>query len=64
MTAHIPSNMYLAHGCHHLCGARDDSPEEKAAMLATAEAWLAQPEAQALVPGLFHAQPETGSNRA
>jgi rRNA maturation RNase YbeY len=55
---------YLAHGCHHLCGARDDTPREKAAMLATAEAWLEQPEAQALVPGLFHAQPEAGSTRA
>ena len=44
--------LYLAHGFDHLSGAEDDTPEKKAAMLATETAWLA--EAGELATGLFN----------
>jgi probable rRNA maturation factor len=31
---------YIAHGCHHLMGAEDDTAEKKAAMLELEGAWL------------------------
>lgn len=33
--------LYIAHGCDHLCGARDDTPRRRAAMLRRERAWLA-----------------------
>lgn len=31
---------YLAHGCHHLTGASDDTPDQRAAMHQIEHAWL------------------------
>ena len=32
--------LYIAHGCHHLSGAEDDTPEKKEAMLNTEADWV------------------------
>jgi rRNA maturation RNase YbeY len=32
--------LYLAHGCHHLTGADDHTPEDKSAMLQLEKAWV------------------------
>lgn len=32
--------LYIAHGCHHLSGATDETPEKKAAMLELEEEWV------------------------
>lgn len=32
--------LYIAHGCHHLTGAEDDTPERKQAMLRLEKAWV------------------------
>jgi len=32
--------LYIAHGCHHLTGAEDDTPERKRAMLDLEDAWV------------------------
>lgn len=32
--------LYVAHGCHHLTGAKDDTPEKKKAMLDLENAWV------------------------
>lgn len=32
--------LYIAHGCHHLTGAEDDTPEKKTSMLTTEAAWV------------------------
>ena len=32
--------LYLAHGCHHLTGAEDNTPDRKRAMLALETAWV------------------------
>lgn len=32
--------LYIAHGCHHLTGAEDDTPEKKTAMLTTEATWV------------------------
>jgi rRNA maturation RNase YbeY len=32
--------LYLAHGCHHLMGANDDTPKQKQAMLELESAWI------------------------
>lgn len=32
--------LYIAHGCHHLMGAEDDSPEKKEAMLTLENTWV------------------------
>jgi rRNA maturation RNase YbeY len=34
--------LYIAHGCHHLTGAEDDTPEKKAAMLNQESEWVKQ----------------------
>jgi len=34
--------MYIAHGCHHLMGADDRTPEEKTAMLTLENQWVEQ----------------------
>lgn len=49
---------YMAHGCHHLCGATDETPTEKSAMLNLERAWLEMPEARASIPGLFQSSNE------
>ena len=36
--------LYLAHGCHHLTGADDATPESKAAMLSLEHAWVDEAE--------------------
>jgi rRNA maturation RNase YbeY len=32
--------LYIAHGCHHLAGARDDTPRLRARMLRREKRWL------------------------
>jgi rRNA maturation RNase YbeY len=34
--------LYLAHGCHHLTGAEDQTPEDKNAMLTLEQQWVEQ----------------------
>ena len=34
--------MYVAHGCHHLMGAEDDTPAKKEAMLTLENSWVDQ----------------------
>ena len=34
--------LYLAHGCHHLTGADDQTPDDKQAMLSLEETWVDQ----------------------
>ena len=43
--------LYIAHGCHHLTGAEDDTPEKKAEMLSLEEEWVR--DSGALAGGLF-----------
>lgn len=43
--------LYIAHGCHHLTGAEDDTPEKKTAMLQTEAGWVEA--AQAFAEGFF-----------
>lgn len=44
--------LYIAHGLHHLTGARDDTPERRRAMRARENAWLRQARHQDLLaPG-------------
>jgi rRNA maturation RNase YbeY len=38
--------LYLAHGCHHLSGADDDTPERRRRMRQTEQRWLRQPAAR------------------
>lgn len=45
--------LYLAHGCDHLHGGEDDTPERKAIMLAREEKWVSQAEASGLVENLY-----------
>jgi rRNA maturation RNase YbeY len=45
--------LYLAHGCHHLMGAEDNSPDRKRAMLRLEEQWLAQADALGLLGPFF-----------
>ncbi|WFB35007.1 rRNA maturation RNase YbeY [Kiritimatiellota bacterium B12222] len=33
-------SLYIAHGCHHLMGAEDDTPERKNAMLTLENQWV------------------------
>lgn len=44
---------YLAHGCHHLTGAEDDTPERKRAMLRLESAWVKKAENLNLVGPFF-----------
>lgn len=45
---------YIAHGCHHLTGASDDSAAARRAMHAREQRWLRQAEtAGVLAPGLL-----------
>lgn len=44
---------YLAHGCHHLGGADDDTPTRRAAMHGQEQAWLADAQRRGLLPGLI-----------
>ncbi len=45
--------LYLAHGCHHLTGAEDDTPERKRAMLRLESAWVKKAESLNLVGPFF-----------
>ena len=45
--------LYLAHGCHHLTGAEDDTPARKQAMLALESAWVEEARAQNLIGPFF-----------
>lgn len=45
--------LYIAHGCHHLMGAEDDTPEKKEAMLTIETAWLANAHQAGLRPNFF-----------
>ncbi|MCC5846964.1 MAG: rRNA maturation RNase YbeY [Verrucomicrobia bacterium] len=45
--------LYLAHGCHHLTGAEDDTPERKRAMLALETAWVNEAQSLKLAGPFF-----------
>ena len=45
--------LYIAHGCHHLTDASDETPELKASMLATETAWLTLATKEGLLSDLF-----------
>jgi len=47
--------LYIAHGCHHLMGAEDHSPDRKRAMLGLERAWMEQAGAQGLLGPFFAA---------
>jgi probable rRNA maturation factor len=44
--------LYVAHGCHHLTGATDDTPDRREAMRRREEGWLDEAEAEGLLDGL------------
>jgi len=44
--------LYIAHGCHHLMGAEDDTPERKKNMLKLENAWVEEA-IRTLKPGPF-----------
>lgn len=44
---------YVAHGCHHLAGAVDDTPEQRADMHRHEQAWLDEAETLGLLGGLI-----------
>jgi rRNA maturation RNase YbeY len=45
--------LYIAHGCHHLTGAEDDTPERKRAMLRLESAWVKKAASLNLVGPFF-----------
>lgn len=45
--------LYLAHGCHHLTGADDQSPLERRRMRRVEKKWLEKADAQGLLTGLI-----------
>ncbi len=45
--------LYLAHGCHHLMGADDQTPEEKEAMLTQEQDWVRQAQERGLLGPFF-----------
>lgn len=45
--------LYLAHGCHHLTGAEDDTPARKQAMLELEETWVHAAGEAGLTGGFF-----------
>ena len=45
--------LYLAHGCHHLMGAEDDTPARKQAMLALESAWVEEARSLNLIVPFF-----------
>lgn len=45
--------LYIAHGCHHLTGAEDDTPERKRAMLRLESAWVKKADALNLIGPFF-----------
>lgn len=49
--------LYIAHGCHHLMGADDDTPEKKQAMLEQEHVWVETAAGLGLVDGLFGPRP-------
>jgi rRNA maturation RNase YbeY len=44
---------YIAHGCHHLAGAVDDTPAQRADMHRREQTWLDEAEALGLLAGLI-----------
>ena len=50
---------YIAHGCHHLTGASDHTPELRAEMHAQEQDWLASAAKQHLTEHFFLPRPET-----
>lgn len=45
--------LYIAHGCHHLTGAEDNTPERKRAMLALETQWVQQARDEQLLGPFF-----------
>lgn len=45
--------LYLAHGLHHLAGAKDDTPKRRRQMLRQERAWLRAAARQGLLHGLW-----------
>lgn len=51
--------LYIAHGCDHLCGGRDDTPRDRHAMRRRERRWLRAATATLTSPPLL--QPATGT---
>lgn len=49
--------LYIAHGCHHLMGAEDHSPDRKRAMLTLEKSWLEDAGARGLAGPFFTSRP-------
>lgn len=47
--------LYIAHGCHHLMGAEDDTPKKKDAMLSIELGWVEQAEVAGIPTAFFSA---------
>lgn len=45
--------LYIAHGCHHLIGAEDDTPEKKTDMLTLETEWVHQADQEGLIGPLL-----------
>lgn len=45
--------LYLAHGCHHLSGADDATPEERRRMRQRENRWLRRPDIRPLIAALL-----------
>ncbi len=45
--------LYIAHGCHHLTGAEDDTPARKQAMLRLERAWVSRAKEKNLLGPFF-----------
>lgn len=45
--------LYIAHGCHHLTGAEDDTPDRKRAMLRLESAWVKKADSLGLLGPFF-----------
>jgi len=50
--------LYIAHGCHHLTGATDETPEQRDAMRSREVAWLDEAERYDHIQGLIEEDPE------
>ena len=51
--------LYIAHGCHHLTGATDETPEQRDAMRSKEVAWLDEAERCGHLTGLTEEDPDT-----
>ncbi len=49
--------LYMAHGCHHLAGATDDTPHRRRHMRRVEESWIREAAQRNLIERLIEPQP-------